>query len=207
MENKELRGITLYDNLKAKRMETKKHSNEIDIREYLDKPIEELILDSQEIELIDDLNREQIQFCEEEASKDNFDAEMQELSEAKQYKFNLKELEQEECLIDLENKEDEKDEYLVKVLEEKIKQIEERLQEKEEQISYLKEENFEQKLIISDFHQSLTREQEIVMREQDLREKTLSKVEILLLEKREELIERQHKKRNWFSRIFSKKKS
>ncbi|MGL4739854.1 MAG: hypothetical protein ACRC41_03505, partial [Sarcina sp.] len=86
-------------------------------------------------------------------------------------------------------------------LEEKLSYQADVIKIKQEEIDSLKVMNLELK-------ETLMKEQDEVMKEQDYHNDTLSKVEKLLLEKRGELIERQRASRkNWFLKIIDKVKS
>lgn len=169
---------------------------EIDMKEYLDKPIEVLIEDSTEAEFVENKLENEMKFYLEEKNQNAIDIEFvdifeEENLEAEIDKFNQKNIFEEENEQIL----------LLKSLQEKINDIQIKLNEKDKEIIDLKKEN-------KGLQQTLTREQDIVMKEQDLHDKTLSRVEQLLLEKRTELIERQKaSKKSWFLKLIDKVKA
>lgn len=169
---------------------------EIDMKEYLDKPIEFLIEDSTEAEFIENELENEMKFYLEEKNQNAIDIEFVDIFEEENLegeidKFNQKNIFEEENEQIL----------LLKSLQEKINDIQIKLNEKDKEIIDLKKEN-------KGLQQTLTREQDIVMKEQDLHDKTLSRVEQLLLEKRTELIERQKaSKKSWFLKLIDKVKA
>lgn len=192
MENAKYCGSTFLGNLKSRRLEVEKSKSE-NKSELIEKIYninqlnerENLIVNLEEVYPIDEFYEEQLELQLEEIANEN--------------SFNNETLTNDrENIIKTENSEIDKLKYELELQKKRI-------EEKEIEIDYLKAENSDQKVIISDFHQTLMREQEIVMKEQDLHEKTLSRAEKLLLDKREELIERQnYKKRNWFLKLFDR---
>lgn len=192
MENAKYCGSTFLGNLKSRRLEVEKSKSE-NKSESIEKIYninqlnerENLIVNLEEVYPIDEFYEEQLELQLEEIANEN--------------SFNNETLtNNRENIIKTENSEIDKLKYELELQKRRI-------EEKEIEIDYLKAENSDQKVIISDFHQTLMREQEIVMKEQDLHEKTLSRAEKLLLDKREELIERQnYKKRNWFLKLFDR---
>ncbi|MGL4989951.1 MAG: hypothetical protein ACRCYC_10395 [Paraclostridium sp.] len=90
----------------------------------------------------------------------------------------------------------------------RINNLEERLSYQADIIKIKQDEINTLKVINLELKETLMKEQDEVMKEQDLHNETLSKVEKLLLEKRGELIERQKASRkNWFLKIIDKVKS
>lgn len=188
MENKQC-GITFFENLKSRRINNDIDNSEnrlddkLNNREMNLDDMDSLIANSNEAYLMDELYAEQLGFQLEEITTQVID----------------------ENLVENNNVVTVDDPNEINKLKYELEFQRKRIEEKEQEINYLKSENLDQKIIISDFHQTLMREQEIVMKEQDLHEKTLSRAEQLLLDKREELIERQnYKKRNWFFKLFER---
>lgn len=188
MENKQY-GITFFENLKSRRLNSDIDNSEnrlddkLNNREMNLDDMDSLIANSNEAYLMDELYAEQLGFQLEEITTQVID----------------------ENLVENNNIVTIDDPNEINKLKYELEFQKKRLEEKEQEINYLKSENLDQKITISDFHQTLMREQEIVMKEQELHEKTLSRAEQLLLDKREELIERQnYKKRNWFLKLFER---
>lgn len=188
MENKQC-GITFFENLKSRRINSdidnleNRLDDKLNNKEMNLDDMDSLIANSNEAYLMDELYAEQLGFQLEEITTQVID----------------------ENLVENNNIVTVDDPNEINKLKYELEFQKKRIEEKEQEINYLKSENLDQKIIISDFHQTLMREQEIVMKEQDLHEKTLSRAEQLLLDKREELIERQnYKKRNWFLKLFER---
>lgn len=215
-------GSTLLSNIKSKRIdlevenvedyeiETKSLNEtedidieicekEIDIKDYMDKPIELLMKDANiSADYFTETSTEEednsiidIEYvCSEEEFSD------QDVTEAIFY-----DMDKLEAFSRSESDTEAEILSMLSSLEEKVKYSEKALQEKEMQIDYLRKQNL-------GLQKTLMREQDIVMKEQDLQNKTLSKVEKLLLDKREELMQRQRaSKRSWFLKILDKVKS
>lgn len=228
MGNTNLVGSTLLSNLKNKRIDsnytevlaydyenedlkeveeidTEIYEKEIDIRDYMDKPLEFLIRDA---------NISSDYFLEEDtkqiSSSDFIDIEYVEKydkdvpffdDEVKETVYYDMETAEAFSRTEGEKIDEETLMSIIDSLEQKIKNTQDALKEKSDQINHLREENL-------GLQKTLMREQDIVMKEQDLHNKTLTKVEKLLLDKRGELIERQKaSKKNWFLKLIDKIKS
>ncbi|MGL4450219.1 MAG: hypothetical protein ACRCTZ_03375 [Sarcina sp.] len=185
---------------------SEKNVEEIDIKNYLDVPIEVLIKNSTEVEIVkddiveDEINNE-MKFYLEEKKQNIIDIEFidvfnEDIPFLDNSRYEIEEVHRSE----FSNEENEQ-KLLLKTLQDQIIDIQEKLFEKDKEIIELKEEN-------KDLQQTLMKEQDIIMKEQDLHDKTLSRVEQLLLEKRTELIERQKaSKKNWFLKLIDKVKA
>lgn len=182
---------------------------EIDIQNYLNKPIELLIEESTKAEVDKEFTSE-MKFYLEERTKSVIDIDFIDILEEEETFENIN---SEIGRLQVQKEtQDEMDYFLVKSLQDKINDIEEKLYAKDldiqkklyakdKEIQELKEEN-------KGLKKTLLKEQDIVMKEQDLHDKTLSRVEQLLVEKRNELIERQKASRkNWFLKFIDKIKS
>ncbi|MGL4762162.1 MAG: hypothetical protein ACRCWG_12000 [Sarcina sp.] len=174
---------------------------EIDIKNYLDKPIELLIKDANEV----DLNEKDYV----EIKNNIIDIEFIDVLEIEEIPFDLEEVNLESIFEDIneygnninEDRNNINDKNIIlETLKSDLDQVQDRLREREKEINRLREEN-------QGLQKTLMREQDIVMKEQDLHDKTLSRVEQLLLDKRSELIERQKaSKKNWIFKLIDKVK-
>lgn len=183
------------------------HEIQININDYMNKPIELLMQDTNMMANYFDNNI--IEANENENLEDNINLEVTEiinydLETNNAFSIIKKELE------DIVNTEDDdvknsisKQEFLALItsLEKEVTIVKNELSKKDVEIDSLKKENH-------GLQQTLMKEQDNIMSEQELENKTLSKVEKLLLDKREELIERQKvSRKNWFLKILDKVKS
>ena len=213
MENTKIAGGSFLSNLQSKRYELegtivtkiegkskgveleiceKDIENEIDIKDYLNKPIEFLIKDAKEAELIDEDFEGELNFYLEAKNELAIDIDFVDIFEDKEIPFNN------EMNTYIEKK---NNTLTLESLQDRLDFIQKELEEKDQQIDSLKEEN-------KGLQKTILREQDIVMKEQDLHDKTLSRVEQLLLEKRSELIERQKaSKKNWLLKLLDKVKA